>query len=74
MDYCAILGACCSDTEMNVPMVTEIRVVIEASPIKVEICDLHVWRVGKGKFACILSTYDRKGSRAQLLQADTEYS
>ena len=29
--------------------------VIEASPVKADISDLHVWRVGKGKYACILS-------------------
>ncbi len=49
------------DAEMNTPVVAEIREVIEASPIKANICDLHVWRVGKGKYACILSlvtTYD----------------
>jgi cation diffusion facilitator family transporter len=43
------------DAEMDVPVVAEIREVIEASPVKADITDLHVWRVGKGKFACILS-------------------
>jgi len=43
------------DAEMNAPVVAEIREVIAASPSKAEICDLHVWRVGKGKYACILS-------------------
>jgi len=39
---------------MNAPVVAEIRDVIASSPIKADICDLHVWRVGKGKYACIL--------------------
>lgn len=43
------------DAEMNAPVVAEIRDVIDASPIKADITDLHVWRVGKGKYACILS-------------------
>ena len=43
------------DAEMDAPVVNEIREVIAASPIKAQICDLHVWRVGKGKYACILS-------------------
>ena len=43
------------DAEMDAPVVAEIHEVIEASPIKAEITDLHVWRVGKGKYACILS-------------------
>ncbi|MDD5409803.1 MAG: CDF family Co(II)/Ni(II) efflux transporter DmeF [Methylobacter sp.] len=43
------------DAEMNAPVVAEIREVIDASPLKADITDLHVWRVGKGKYACILS-------------------
>jgi len=37
------------DAEMNAPVVDEIREVIAASPIRVQLNDLHVWRVGKGK-------------------------
>lgn len=37
------------------PVVDEIRGVIAASPVKAGLSDLHVWRVGKGKYACILS-------------------
>ena len=43
------------DAEMNAPVVEEIREVIASSPIKATVCDLHVWRVGKGKYACIVS-------------------
>lgn len=43
------------DAEMNAPVVAEIKEVIAASPIKASISDLHVWRVGKGKYACIVS-------------------
>lgn len=43
------------DAEMNAPVVAEIKEVIAASPVRAHICDLHVWRVGKGKYACILS-------------------
>jgi cation diffusion facilitator family transporter len=43
------------DAEMGAPVVEEIREVIAASPLKADISDLHVWRVGKGKYACILS-------------------
>lgn len=42
------------DAEMDAPVVAEIRQVIESTPAKATISDLHVWRVGKGKFACIL--------------------
>ncbi len=43
------------DAEMNHPVVVEIRDVIAASPVAATITDLHVWRVGKGMYACIVS-------------------
>lgn len=43
------------DAEMDAPVVAEIREVIAASPVKARISDLHVWRVGKGKYACVVS-------------------
>jgi len=42
------------DAEMNRPVVAEIRDVITRSPVPAEISDLHVWRVGKEKYACIV--------------------
>lgn len=42
------------DAEMNHPVVAEIREVIDNSPIKADIKDLHVWRVSKNRYACIL--------------------
>lgn len=43
------------DAEMNAPVVREIWEVIDTCPAEVRISDLHVWRVGKGKYACILA-------------------
>jgi len=43
------------DAEMDAPVVQEIRDVIAAGPIPASICDLHVWRVGTGRYACIVS-------------------
>ena len=43
------------DAEMDAPVIGEIHEVIRESPVAAEVCDLHVWRVGKGKYACILS-------------------
>ena len=43
------------DAEMDAPVVDEIREAIAASPVAADITDLHVWRVGKGKYACILA-------------------
>lgn len=41
------------DREMGEPVVKEIRDVIEGDGEAV-VVDLHVWRVGQGKFACIV--------------------
>ncbi|MGE5155194.1 MAG: CDF family Co(II)/Ni(II) efflux transporter DmeF [Bdellovibrio bacteriovorus] len=43
------------DAEMDRPVVAEIREVVAGLPVAAEIADLHVWRVGKDKYACILS-------------------
>ena len=42
------------DAEMSSPLAQEIKQVIEHSPIQAKVCDLHLWRVGKEKFACII--------------------
>lgn len=47
-------GRALLDAEMDAPVVEEIREVVRDSPIPAEISDLHVWRVGRDKFACIL--------------------
>ena len=41
------------DAEMGHPVAQEIKEVIAAFP-QAEITDLHVWKVGRGKFSCIL--------------------
>ena len=43
------------DAEMDRPVVAEIGEVVDALPVKADIADLHVWRVGRDKYACILS-------------------
>ncbi len=43
------------DAEMDAPVVAEVREVIASLPVNTEITDLHVWRVGRGKYACILA-------------------
>lgn len=46
------------DAENDHPVTDEIREVIAAHPewgAEIRIVDLHVWRVGKGRFACILA-------------------
>ena len=43
------------DAEMDAPVVAEVRDVVAALPGAPRLHDLHVWRVGKGKYACIVS-------------------
>src|SRR5260221_1856072 len=43
------------DAEMDAPVVAEIRQTLRDSPLPAEVDDLHVWRVGKGRYACLLS-------------------
>ncbi|AEI37987.1 CDF family Co(II)/Ni(II) efflux transporter DmeF [Zymomonas mobilis] len=43
------------DAEMDSDLVQEIHDVLKESPVKTEIADLHVWRVSKEKYACIIS-------------------
>ena len=43
------------DAEMDAPVVREVRDVIERGPVPARITDLHVWRVGRAKYACVVS-------------------
>jgi cation diffusion facilitator family transporter len=43
------------DAEMDAPVVAEVREVVASLAGAPELRDLHVWRVGKGKYACIVS-------------------
>lgn len=47
------------DAEMDAPVTEEIRDVIRSAAATAEITDLHVWRVAKGKYACIVSVATR---------------
>ena len=49
------------DAEMDAPVVEEVREVVRALPQPTTLRDLHVWRVGKGKYACIVSLTTRAG-------------
>jgi len=43
------------DAEMDAPVVREVREVIEHGKVPARITDLHVWRVGRAKYACVVS-------------------
>jgi len=43
------------DAEMDAPVVAEVRDAIEKGPVPARITDLHVWRVGRQKYAVMAS-------------------
>jgi cation diffusion facilitator family transporter len=43
------------DAEMDSPVVNEVCEIVESLPQPAVLRDLHVWRVGMGKYACIVS-------------------
>ncbi|MDG4489607.1 CDF family Co(II)/Ni(II) efflux transporter DmeF [Xanthomonas vesicatoria] len=43
------------DAEMDAPVVAEVKQVIAELPHTIDIADLHVWRVGSDRYACMLS-------------------
>jgi cation diffusion facilitator family transporter len=52
------------DAEMDSPVVQEVREVIAALPGAPQLRDLHVWRVGRGKYACIVHLADAQAMHA----------
>lgn len=43
------------DAQMDAPVAAEIRAAIASSPLPAELLDLHLWQIGQGKYACLLS-------------------
>lgn len=43
------------DAEMDHPVVQEIREALDGLPVPAQITDLHVWKVARGQFSCILA-------------------
>ncbi len=43
------------DAQMDAPVVAEVREVIEQGPWAAHLADLHVWQVGRGKYAVVAS-------------------
>jgi cation diffusion facilitator family transporter len=55
------------DAEMDAPVVDEVREVVAGLPGAPRLLDLHVWRVGRGKYACIVSL----GAEGDALRAES---
>jgi cation diffusion facilitator family transporter len=43
------------DAEMDAPVVAEVREAIERGDVAARITDLHVWRVGRAQYACVVT-------------------
>ena len=47
-------GGVLLDAEMDAPVVAEIREAVEQGEVPARISDLHVWQVGRGRYACAM--------------------
>lgn len=56
------------DAEMDAPVVAEIREVIEQGEAPARITDLHVWRVGRRKYAVVLTVATASGRDGEFFR------
>lgn len=54
------------DAEMDAPVVAEIREAVELGAVPARISDLHVWQVGRGRFACAMEVVTVPGVEAEV--------
>ncbi len=57
------------DAEMDAPVVAEIRAALERLGEDVKLQDLHVWRVGRAHYACVISIAARAAISAESIRA-----
>jgi cation diffusion facilitator family transporter len=56
------------DAEMDAPVVAEVREVIERGEVPARIVDLHVWRVGREKYAVVLTVATDSGKNGEYFR------
>ncbi len=56
------------DAEMDAPVVAEIREAIEQGEVPARITDLHVWRVGRAKYAVVVSVATASGKDGEYFR------
>ncbi|HUQ11039.1 MAG TPA: CDF family Co(II)/Ni(II) efflux transporter DmeF [Steroidobacteraceae bacterium] len=56
------------DAEMDAPVVAEVREVIEHGDIDASITDLHVWRVGREKYAVVVTVATKSGKDGEYFR------
>jgi Co/Zn/Cd efflux system component len=57
------------DAEMDHPVTTKVSACLEDSGVGDHVEDLHVWRIGKSSFACMVTLSRAEASDAVALQA-----
>ena len=53
---------------MDAPVVAEIREVIERGKVPARITDLHVWRVGRAKYAVVVTVATPSGEDGEYFR------
>ncbi|OQP73342.1 cation transporter [Xanthomonas phaseoli pv. syngonii LMG 9055] len=61
-------GSVLLDAEMDAPVVAEVKQVIAELGHAIDIADLHVWRVGSERYACVVSLVTTAGIDAELVR------
>jgi cation diffusion facilitator family transporter len=56
------------DAEMDAPVVAEVREVLERGAVPAKIIDLHVWRVGRAKYAVVVSVATPSGKDGEYFR------
>jgi cation diffusion facilitator family transporter len=56
------------DAEMDAPVVAEVRAVIEQGDVPARITDLHVWRVGRERYACVVTVATASGKDGEYFR------
>ncbi|WP_341809443.1 CDF family Co(II)/Ni(II) efflux transporter DmeF [Xanthomonas oryzae pv. oryzicola] len=61
-------GSVLLDAEMDAPLVAEVKQVIAELGHAIDIADLHVWRVGSERYACLVSLVTAADIDAELVR------
>ncbi|ACD61421.1 cation transporter [Xanthomonas oryzae pv. oryzae] len=61
-------GSVLLDAEMDAPLVAEVKQVIAELGHAIDIADLHVWRVGSERYACVVSLVTAADIDAELVR------
>ncbi|MGS0601522.1 CDF family Co(II)/Ni(II) efflux transporter DmeF [Xanthomonas oryzae pv. oryzicola] len=61
-------GSVLLDAEMDAPLVAEVKQVIAELGHAIDIADLHVWRVGSARYACVVSLVTAADIDAELVR------